>query len=262
MTQMTFGRERAIGYAGKIADNSPVIEILSKKAVLPIEFGRKMSYADNDATKVDTICTNKVELKNSGNLDASDTYSFTIKTNDNSTNSEVVTNITTTFDTDHATTMGAIVTQLEAIASIDDSKTLFDSANNKLVIAVLDGYSCEVSSEATGGGSAVTITKENYDMRKQAGISGFKDKEPFDDGNGNEISRWKTNEIVKDIRKGNVIVESPSGFNAVQQLYYVGYGTNKGMVTTTKGNNGILATDIEHRQSATANDRGIVQVKL
>jgi hypothetical protein len=199
-------------------------------------------------------------LTNSANLDASDTYSFTLKIKNTSTGTETSNAITTTYATSDAVTMGAIVTAVEALTGIS-STTAY--ASNVLTIIASTGYTIEVSSEVTGGGSTVTITKANYDTRVQAGISGFIDKESFDDGSGNTISRYKVNEIVKDIvRSSGVVVESATGFDGSSTLYWVGYGTHRGKLSNVAGDNGILATGVTHRETATAGGKGVVSIDI
>mgnify|MGYP000550029224 CR=1 FL=1 len=258
--QTTFSRESRVGFVGTLAYARGIKEILSKVANQAIEFGRKMSYVTADKKAVDTIGTNKVVLTNSANLDASDTYSFTLKIKNTSTGTETSNAITTTFSASDAVTMGTIVTAVEALTGISSSTAY---ASNVLTIIASTGYTIEVSSEATGGGSTVTIAKANYDTRLAAGISGFIDKESFDDGSGNTISRYKVNEIVKDIvRSSGVVVESATGFDGDDTLYWVGYGTHRGKLSNVVGDNGILATGVTHRETATAGGKGVVSIDI
>ena len=259
--QYTFARESRLGSVGSLAYANGIKEILSKVANQSIEFGRKMSYVTADKKAVDTIGTNKVVLTNSGNLDASDTYSFTLKIKNTSTGVETVNSLTATFASSDSATIGTIVTALELLTGINAAGTAY--ASNVLTIVAETGYTIEVSSEATGGGSAVTITKANYDTRVQAGISGFIDKESFDDGSGNTISRYKVNEIVKDITASSgVVVESATGFDGDDTLYWVGYGTHRGKLSNVAGNNGILATGVTHKESASAGGKGVVKISI
>ena len=259
MTQTTYNRQSPMGFVGTTY-NSREYKSDPKLSNEIIEFGRKLMYGDADKETVGMIGVNKVVLTNSANLDASDTYSFTLKITNTETGVETTNNLTTTFATSDAVTMGVIVTALEALTGINDALTAY--ASNALNIVADAGYVIEVSSEVTGGGSAVTIAKANSDTRLSAGFSVNPLNREMVEVNGEYVTRYTNDDIVDMLNEGELIVESPTGFNGTDTLYYVGYGVNRGKIVNAVATNTILATDIKHYITApSTNSKGVVTVK-
>jgi hypothetical protein len=258
--QTNFSQPGVLGWAGQIAYPMEGFSKRSKKAAEYIDFGRRLSYTDDTHGEVQMFGTNKVVLTNSGNLDASDTYTFTIKIYDIANRTETENEITTTYASSDAATMGDIVTQLEALTGIDDALTAYSS--NVLTVIVSDGYLVEISDEVTGGGSTITIAKENSNTLDYAGFASFVDKEPFDLDN-ETVSKFKPTDVVGDIVKGAVIVDSDTGFDGGDTLYIIGYGDDRGKVSNAEGDNGIAVTDISFVKTASgANSRGVVSIDI
>lgn len=260
--QKTFSNPDTLGHAGQIAYP---LEGFSKRSILPgeyINFGDRLAYSDSNRDTVYRFGTNKITLTNSGNLDASDTYSFTLKIYDIANRTETEHSITETYDTSDAATMGAIVTALEALTGINDAGTLYGTPSNVLTIVAEAGYLIEVTDEETGGGSSVTITKANLNTLTAAGFASYSDKEPFSLDNA-DVSMWKpSDEIMGNIVKGTVIVESVTGFSFGDSLYVVGYGADRGKINNAAGENSIAITDVTIVKGASASGKGIVSINI
>lgn len=260
MTQMTYGKPQAMAREGETY-NTREHKTDTKTGSGKIYAGRKLMFLDANKKIVSMIAITSVLLVNSGNLDGSDTYSFTLKVKNEESGVETTNNITTTFNTDHATTMNAIVTQLEAITGIDDTKTLFDSVNNKLVIAVESGYTLAVENQVTGGGSTVTITKVNQ-SNMFAGFSKNNGLMIAKTENGQDVIYYDDKDIIDMLTDGELIVKSPTGFNGTDTLHYICSGNDQGRITNTAGVNTIPATDIKHYKSAVGTySKGVITVK-
>lgn len=261
--QTTFSREGALGFAGEFYGSDTGRQVKPMIATENTGFGVRLSY--DDAANKSTgspVGTNKATLTNSGNLGASNVYSFTIKFTNLSTGNETSYDITETYASSDASTMGAVVTQLEALDEIDDTGTAYSS--NVLTIVPATGYIMEVSAEAVNGGSAVTIAKVNFDTRERAGFSLRKDQEYFYDSTGTLVAKHKANSRpMGNALAGALIVDSPTGFDGEDTLYIIGYGPNRAKVANAAGDNGIAVTDIKHLVTASgANSRGVVTFDL
>jgi hypothetical protein len=209
------------------------------------------------------VGTNQVVLTFSGDLVTSNVLAFTLKITLTSSGVETNNSMSVTFDTSDANTFATLVTALEALTGISTDTAY---ASNVLTIVADSGYIIEVSSEAvTLGAGQATITKANSDIRTRAGFAGWINKEQFEDPDsaGSYISRYKANDIAKDIVKGNVIVDSTTGFDAADTLYLIGYGSNRGKIANAAGDNGIAVSDITHRLTASgSSSKGVVAINI
>lgn len=257
MTQTVFTNKQTLGNAGKVY-STDFFRSHPKIADKNIEFGTRLSYTNNDKSKVDMMGTKKATLTLSTDLSASNVFSFTLKSYNTITKTEYVTSVTATYATSHASTMASIVSQCEANTGVHT-----DTAYTGDILSIIakDDYILEVSSEAVAGGTAVTITKANTDTRLIGGFAMFCDKEMFEE-NDVFVSRYKTNNIVDEFRFGDIIVNSPTGFNGSSTLYVIGYGANRGQISNVPGNNGILQSDIKHYKTSPASGRGVVSVNI
>lgn len=256
MTQQTFTRPSPMGEVGKEYDTNDII-VNTKLAAEDIEFGRKMVYVDDNETTVAKIGTNKVLLEVDNNLGASNVFSCTVKSYNIETKVETQTLVSETYDTSHAVTMGAIVTALKLNAGIDTTT----SYNGKIItIIAKENYIFEISDEAVAGGSAVVVTKTNSDTRLNSGFAKHELKEMFEE-NGVWTSRYRKNDIVNNFVFGSMVVESPSGFNGKDTLYYIGYGADRGKITKTVGDNIIQAgSEIKSYKPCGAGGKGAISI--
>lgn len=260
MTQTTFTQATGINFEGDLVDGG-TNEIVSKTATDDIEFGRFLVYSDNDKVAVNTIGTNKVTLALSGALVASNVFAFTLKIKNEDTGVETVNAMTETYASSSDATLDALVLEIEELTGISASGT--SRSGNSIIIGASSGYIIEVSGEAvTLGASQATVTKTNEDTRVKAGMSVREDLEPFLES-GSYVSRYRDGEVVNVARKGNVTVYSTGGFTGASTLYALGYGSDRGRIDGTVGNNGIaIGTYVTHYHTASAAGKGAVSVNM
>ncbi len=261
MTQLTFGESPTAGIEGQIAnfceENTTV-----KQASYDIEYGRKLCYDDVNSAKVSMIGINKIVITNSGDLDASDTFGFTLHIKNLTTGVTTTHAQSATFASSDAATIGTIVTAMELLDGIH-ADTAYSS--NVLTIIAEEGNIIKVTDIAYGAGSTVALTsKVNLDTRVRSGFSRQINKQPMLDSSGNQISRYfKADPAVNVVLEGEMHVYSPTGFDNNDSLYYYGFGDNQGRVANAAGDDTITAavTDIAHKVTAAATSIGIARIK-
>jgi len=262
MTQTNFARLSPLGFPGQTA-NTRDIKADPKLATAPIEFGVGVAYDDALSATVSTVGINKIILTNSGDLDASDTFSFNLKIKNQSTGVEVNNAMASgVFDTTDAITIGKIVTAAKLLTGIASTSAYLA---NVLTLNASPGYTISIDSVVYGGGSSITETsKVNSDTRAFAGLALHEDKEMFSlDGDVTFISRYKTNDVVNVATFAEVLVNSPSGFAKADTLYFVGSGAYQGQFTKTAGDTTIaMPAAVSHDKDAVgATSVGSVKIK-
>lgn len=246
-------RPDSLNWEGKLFDTDDA-QISSAVADEEIDFGRKLVFTDDDSAKVAVVGINKIIVDVGGTL-TSGNVTMQLKTYNILTKSETVSNISVAFNTDHAQTMVDLVTAVKAVTGV---RATTSKTGNVLTIIAAANYIIQTASETAVG---LTPVKTNYDARTNAGFSVHTDKELFEENNV-FVARYKKGVMVNNLECGKIIVFSPSGFNNKDQLYYIGYGDNRGRITKTKSDNTITAgAEIRHVKSCGANSRGAVKIR-
>ena len=261
MTQKTFGYMPYLGPEG----SSPTLEgekVTTKQAKYDTRFGRKLMYRDVNSLSISEIGINRIEIVNSGDLDAGDIFTLNLYVTDESTGIETVHAGLTTgvFATSDAVTMGVLLTAIKACTGISAGSAYL---TNKLTIIATDGFVIKTDTEAYTGGSTVTLTsKTNKCTNVLSGYAKQNLKMPVLDSSLNQVSLYKANDPMVNVKTaGEMVVYSTDGFDNTKTFYYYGYGDNRGRLVTTNTGNDVItlaATDVKHKVSANAADKGSI----
>jgi hypothetical protein len=121
----------------------------------------------------------------------------------------VTTEVSTTFDTDQATTLAALVAAVDGIDGIDCAS----EAANQITVSSDDGAAITVESVVTGGASqpSVTVTAQNSGNQVFRGISKLTQKDPVP---------YKSGDMVNILTEGRIWVYCATACQAGDAVSY------------------------------------------
>jgi len=222
------------------------------KSYLPasdIKFGRGVSMAQGDTSKVRTPLYNKVTLTYAGDFITDNVINVTVNG----------TAITQNFSVDQATTMAALVAKIHALANITAS-----SAARVITILGTDVNVVLTSLSITGGVSQTTSTVVELTSDSILGIA-VKDDTLEQDVNGNVLYKAASLDMVATCTRGTIVVYTEQAVTPLDPVYlrYKADGTGKEVGQFRKDadtSKAVLLTNVKFNSSTSG--AGLVELEI
>lgn len=261
MSQTSISTNYALGIAGAWATSAPG-KVLSGPALENIEFGRFVAYGTSQGIR--KPLQNSLDIVFSADLVTSNIIDGSIKVRQiGSTDFTTTTLSQTTFASNHATTMAAIATKIEAITGVADC-TVGGSNDRTLLITATEGYEIEIGATVfvvAAGASQATVTYVRGTDDTIIGVALHENKEMNSDG----TALYETGDAVNVAYQGEVWMLAQDTITINDSVYaqFVGATAERGEVRDTTDSSPIEAVSVSGaRFRSTASADGLVRVEL
>lgn len=261
MSQTSISNNYGLGIAGAWATAAPG-KTLSGPALENIEFGRFVAYGTSQGIR--KPLQNSLDIVFDADLVTSNTIDGSIKVRAIGATDFTTTTLTqTTFTSNHATTMAAIATKIEAITGIADC-TVGGSNNRTLLITATEGYEIEIGATVfvvAAGSSQAGVTYVRGSDDTIIGVALHENKEANEDG----TCLYETGDAVNVAYNGEVwmLAQDTVAINDTPYAQFVGATAERGEVRNTADSAPIEAVAVgAARFRSTASADGLIRVEL
>lgn len=186
-----------------------------------------------------------------------DTAKLVLSTDLIASNSTIVTvngvaTTATVYASDHATTMAAIVTKLNALSGV---KALLDTSDNKIIWIKAVDTDIVATAVTTLGSTQPSWTITYTTQMIFVGVAKFIQK--YITGSANS-SKYYTKDVVSNLVNGEIWVQASKAVNANDEAYIIASGATKGQFTDVSTSN----YDCTIRFKSSTTGAGLVKVSL
>lgn len=220
MAQTSYTTNMARGLEGQLADVSNH-NVETRRALEKIPFGRAVVRGDAQPGKdVRLPMINSVALAADADMVAANSVTGSVKVTTIDSNGDrqtVTTALTATaFNTDHATTMAAIATKIDAVSGVN-SATVGGAGNRTITIIADNDTQVEVTGFTTAGGaSQANWTATDSTTDKFAGIALHKPNTEQDAGGVAQYTKGRATNVMT---AGTVYVHAEAAITAGDDVF-------------------------------------------
>ena len=255
MPQLGYNLNMDEGYAGMKAD-SRFDEVESFSAIAVISFGYGVARGDaHPETECRLPHTNKVVITDDGGTYTAGSYLTTVNG----------TLVTTTYDTDKATTLAAVATDLAALATI--ASAVYAGGSDSITIVGADDVELTISVNITGITGTMTISSTTHtstDVVRGIALHTHQDNRtlPVLGASTYGATGYLATDSVNVLRKGVAWVEVADAVVENADVYLIVTGANQGKFTDDSSSPNIQVPTAKFRKATSAAGISKVEVNI